>query len=59
MVLGVLGLGFYDMVFSLLSSLVVVNNCMGGFECGEGQYRERSERKKNFDPPTLVYMRGA
>ena len=36
MVLGVLGLGFYDMLFSLLSSLVVFNNCMGGFECGGG-----------------------
>ena len=31
--LGVLGLGSYDMLFTMLSSLVVFNNCMGVFEC--------------------------
>ena len=45
MVLWVLGLGFYDMLFLLLSSLVVFNNCKGVLIVGGGAI-SRAERAK-------------
>ena len=48
MALVVLGLGFYEMLFSLLSSLVVFNNCMGGFKCGGGDKIASGASEKKF-----------
>ena len=60
MAFGVLGLRFYDMLFSLLSSLVVFNNCKGVLIVREGEkIASGASEQKLLTLPTLVYMRGA
>ena len=46
------------MLFSLLSSLVVFNNCMGGFECGGGDNSASGASEQILLTPPLWFTCG-